>query len=80
MSWSSKGVCHLMGLSSRSLSRLRVYSKKGGVLCHRRRVAPVLTSSRSRKGLLPSGEAPVPACQINIELLNVENCIKYSEC
>ena len=34
------------------------------MLCHRRRVAPVPASSSSRKGRLPSGDAPVPAARV----------------
>lgn len=55
-------MSHVMGLSCWSLSRLPVSSRKGGLLCHRRWLCLVSRSNTSRKGLLPSGDAPDPAC------------------
>ena len=55
-------MSHVMGLSCWSLSRLPVSSRKGGLLCHRRWLCLVSRSNTSRKGLLPSGDAPEPAC------------------
>ena len=39
------------------------YSRKGGLDCQSRRVSFVSTSKRSRKGRLPSGDAPPPMRQ-----------------
>lgn len=39
------------------------YSRNGGVDCQSRRVSLVSTSKRSRKGRLPSGDAPPPVHQ-----------------
>ena len=54
---------HLIGRSSRSFKRFMGYSRKGGVDCQSRRVFFVSTSKRSRKGRLPSGDAPPPMRQ-----------------
>lgn len=56
--WTLVSVVSLTSLLS--LIMLPTLSRYGGLLCHRRVVSLVSMSSRSRKGLLPSGLAPVP--------------------